>query len=276
VTLLRSTRRLLADTIGEGSVRELTRIYDRVGRISYDTAPDGRRSIQALHAYRDVGRGRRAFILGNGPSLGGMNLEPLRSEVTFGLNRVYLLFEKMGFSTTYLVAVNQLVVEQCAADLLEGNRPTFLAWHSRGFVPDRSRPVFLPTTRAREFSLDPARGLWEGATVTYVALQLAYYMGFDPVILIGVDHSFATKGPAHKKVTSTGDDPNHFDGRYFGKGFRWNLPDLDTSEVAYRLARAAYEADGRHVLDATLGGKLTVFPKAEYQDLIGVPIPRGD
>jgi hypothetical protein len=275
MTLLRSTRRLLADAIGEGSVRRLTRIYDRIARISYDLAPDGRRSIEALRAYRDVGRGRRAFILGNGPSLGGMNLEPLRSEVTFGLNRVYLLFEKLGFPTTYLVAVNQLVIEQCAADLLEADRPMFLAWHSRRFVPDRSSPIFLPTTRAREFSLDPARGLWEGATVTYVALQLAHYMGFDPVILIGVDHSFATKGPAHTKVTSTGDDPNHFDGRYFGKGFRWNLPDLDTSEVAYRMARAAYEADGRTVLDATVGGKLTVFQKADYEQLFGAPDPRG-
>jgi hypothetical protein len=200
-----------------------------------------------------------------------MDLTPLRDEATFGLNRVYLLFERLGFPTSYLVSVNQLVIEQCAADLLAADRPTFLAWHSRRFVPDQSKVTFLPTGRAREFSLDPAAGLWEGATVTYVALQLAYYMGFDPVILIGVDHSFATKGPAHKEITSRGDDPNHFDARYFGKGFRWNLPDLDTSEIAYQLARAAYEADGRTVIDATVNGRLTVFEKADYRSLVGLP-----
>ena len=33
------------------------------------------------------------------------------------------------------------------------------------------------------------------------------------------------------------------------------------------MAKAAYEADGRQVLDATVGGKLTVFPKADYTSL---------
>ena len=54
---------------------------------------------------------------------------------------------------------------------------------------------------------------------------------------------------------------------YFGKGFRWQLPDLETSEIGYRMARDAFEKDQRQVLDATLGGKLTVFPKVNYDDL---------
>jgi hypothetical protein len=33
------------------------------------------------------------------------------------------------------------------------------------------------------------------------------------------------------------------------------------------MARQAFEADGRQVLDATIGGKLTVFPKVEYVTL---------
>jgi hypothetical protein len=92
-------------------------------------------------------------------------------------------------------------------------------------------------------------------------------MGFEKIILIGVDHNFTTTGPAHQTVTSKGDDPNHFHAGYFGKGFRWQLPDLETSELAYRLARDAYEKDGRTVLDATVGGKLTVFPKVNYNTL---------
>ena len=58
-------------------------------------------------------------------------------------------------------------------------------------------------------------------------------MGFEEVILIGVDHNFETKGKAKQTVISGGDDPNHFSPEYFGKGFRWQLPDLDTSEEAY-------------------------------------------
>jgi hypothetical protein len=117
------------------------------------------------------------------------------------------------------------------------------------------------------FSKDPARRIWEGSTVTYVAMQLAYYMGFKQVILIGVDHFFVTQGEPNKEVVSPGDDPNHFAPDYFGKGFRWQLADLENAEKAYRLAQECFEQDGREILDATVGGKLQVFPKVDYRTL---------
>jgi hypothetical protein len=92
-------------------------------------------------------------------------------------------------------------------------------------------------------------------------------MGFEKVILVGVDHSGSVPGKANSTIVSQGDDPNHFDPRYFGKGFRWQLPDFETSEIGYRLARQAYAAAGRQVVDATIGGKLTIFPKVDYAGL---------
>jgi len=113
-------------------------------------------------------------------------------------------------------------------------------------------------------------GLWERTTVTYVALQLAYWMGFSKVILIGVDHNFVTKGEAHKAIASTGDDPNHFTGGYFGKGFKWNLPDLETSELAYRMADYAYHRADREIVDCTVGGKCPIFRKSTLEVELGV------
>ena len=217
---------------------------------------------------RDLHRGQRCFILGNGPSLAQMDLTPLRGEVTFGLNRAYLLFDRIGFSTTYMVAVNKLVIEQCARDLEGLPMPLFAAWHSRRFLNPGWAQILVRTVARPGFAANVANGVWEGATVTYVALQLAFHMGFETVILLGVDHSFATTGPAHKEVVSHGDDPNHFDPTYFGKGFRWNLPDLETSEIAYTMALRAYQRAGRRVLDATVGGKLMVFPKVDYGSLV--------
>ncbi len=103
--------------------------------------------------------------------------------------------------------------------------------------------------------------------MTYICLQLAYCMGFQEVYLIGVDHNFDTKGKANQTITSKGNDPNHFSPDYFGKGFRWQLPDLETSERAYRLADQKYLQNGRQIFDATLGGKLSVFPKVDYKGL---------
>ena len=98
-------------------------------------------------------------------------------------------------------------------------------------------------------------------------MQLAFHMGFQKVILVGVDHSFTTQGKPHAEIVSQGNDPNHFSPAYFGKGFKWQLPDLETSEIAYHLADQAFKADGREIVDATNGGKLTIFPKVDYSSL---------
>ncbi|MGC1378448.1 MAG: 6-hydroxymethylpterin diphosphokinase MptE-like protein [Anaerolineales bacterium] len=234
--------------------------------------PWRRASIRRLAALKDTHTGQRAFIIGNGPSLKQTDLGKLKGEFTFGLNRIYLMFPELGFTTTCLVSINDLVIEQCAAEIAALPMPKFLSWRSHRVFetcPPAARPTFLYTTYDNPgFARDARFRVWEGATVTNVALQLAFHMGFAQVILIGVDHNFmATGGKPNTTVTSDGNDPNHFSGQYFGKGFRWQLPDLETSEIGYRLARQAYEQAGRQVLDATVGGKLTIFPKADYNSL---------
>lgn len=230
--------------------------------------PWRRDSIRALGKLKNAHRGQRAFILGNGPSLRNTDVRKLKGEQTFGMNRVYLAFPEWGFQTSYFVSVNDLVIQQAAAEIMALPMPKFLSWRARRHVQPTADTIFLNSTYERPTFAKDARGrLWEGATVTYVALQLAYHMGFDPVILIGVDHNFASKGEPNTTVVSEGGDKDHFDARYFGRGFRWQLPDLEMSERAYRMARASFEADGRRVLDATVGGKLTVFPRVEYNSL---------
>jgi len=250
-------------------------IYDALARLpdlgSAYLHPWRRESMRCLAALKDIHRGERCFIIGNGPSLRQTDLTRLRAETTFGMNRIYILFPELGFTTTYFLSINDLVIEQSASEILALPMPKFLTWRSRRFFPSNLQPSslnFLYTTyTGPTFACNAAGRLWEGATVTYVALQLAFHIGFSQVVLIGVDHSFISKGEANKTVTSQGDDPNHFAPDYFGKGFRWQLPDLNTSERAYRMAKAAYEADGRQVLDATVGGRLTVFSKVDYNSL---------
>ncbi len=236
--------------------------------------PWRRSSIRRLASFKNQHAGERCFIIGNGPSLNNTDLFRLKNEYTFGMNRIYLLFPELGFTTTYFLSINDLVIEQCAQDIRALPIPKFLSWHSRHLIPpnhERSLPaetIFLHTTyTGPKFARDVRGRLWEGATVTYVALQLAFHMGFDQVILIGVDHNFATQGEPNTTIVSAGDDPDHFHPRYFGKGFRWQLPDLDTSEIAYRMADQAFRQAGRQVVDATIGGKLSVFPKLDYNAL---------
>ncbi|HWQ84418.1 MAG TPA: 6-hydroxymethylpterin diphosphokinase MptE-like protein [Anaerolineales bacterium] len=230
--------------------------------------PWRRASIEQLARLKDIHRGQRCFIIGNGPSLKKTDLTHLKDEYTFGSNRIYLAFPEWGFTTSYLLSINSLVIEQCAEEIRSLPIPKFISWRSRSLIQPTPDLAFLHTTyNGPRFSTDVRGRVWEGGTVTYVALQLAFHMGFSQVILIGVDHSYVTQGTPNATVVSQGDDPNHFHQGYFGKGFRWQLPDLEMWERSYQMARQAYAQAGRQVLDATIGGKLAVFEKIDYASL---------
>lgn len=248
----------------------LVRVREFPGRSLH---PWWRASAHRIGKFQDRYTGERCFVIGNGPSLKDMDLSPLKDEYTFGMNRIYLAFKDWGFETSFLVSVNDLVVQQCWEDFQELSLPKFFSWRSHDLlypqgVPGKDTHFLYTTYTGRKFNTRIQSRFWEGATVTYVCLQLAFCMGFSEVILIGVDHSFKAEGKANQTVVSSGDDPNHFSNQYFGAGFRWQLPDLDTSETAYLLAKESFSNSGRKVLDATVGGKLDIFPKVDYSTLV--------
>jgi hypothetical protein len=164
------------------------------------------------------------------------------------------------------------VLEQFLDEISALTMPKFLNWNRRQLFHTHDGPthfVRLSLHLRDDFVRDPGRPLCSGGTVTYVALQLAFFMGFAEVILVGLDHSFADQGtPNTTQIRSSKTDPNHFHPAYFPQGSKWQLPDLRRSELAYTLARRAFEADGRQVLDATVSGKCPVFEKAEFASLL--------
>lgn len=231
------------------------------------------RNNRRLEACRDRHKGERCFIFGNGPSIGDMDLTVLKGETVFTLNRGYLLFPRMGFKPKYHVTINPLVVTQNAEELAGLNvDEQFIAWDMRSHFRGGFKPTFIRQVRGPWFGENLPHGLWGGHTVTYAALQIAYFMGFSQVVLLGVDHRFSTQGPPNSLHVSDEPDRNHFDPNYFGPGTHWHLPDLAESRRAYQLADIFYRNDGRIVLDATVGGALDVFPKTSLEEvLIGEP-----
>jgi hypothetical protein len=257
-----------------GMIRETRDALVRAGEWPAATFHPWRRdSIRGMAELKDRYHGERCFIIGNGPSLRKTDLSLLKNEYTFGLNRIYLAFPDMGFTTTFYLSVNDLVVEQCAKEIQTLPMPKFVSWRARKWLQPAKDLYFIHTTYSGpRFAKDATGRVWEGGTVTYTALQVAYHLGFSQIILVGVDHNYVTPGKPNATVVSQGDDPNHFDPAYFGKGFRWQLPDIEAWNYAYSVARKAIEADGREVLDATIGGKLQIFKKVPYESLFKVAV----
>lgn len=201
----------------------------------------------------DKHRHETALIIGNGPSLRDVPLDFLNKYPSFGTNRIYL---KEGFTPTYYCSVNPLVISQFAEDIANIEAPKFLPapyCFDDSCLPLNSSPMVL-------FSQDASAWIYEGHTVTFVCMQIAYYMGFDTVLLVGVDHNFKYDGNPNEQRLMEGADPNHFHPDYF-KGKQWNNPDLQRSEHAYKLARAMYEAHGKRIINLTPGTKEQVFEK---------------
>lgn len=222
--------------------------------------------------------GRRCFILGNGPSLKQTDLTLLKDELTFGANRLYMLFEEIGFATTFYLVTDPNIVTHYHEDIDRVRSQKFLRPYHREFFPLSKDAIYISDRSAMApcFGFRPSRGLWTAGTVTYVALQLAYFMGFDTAILVGVDHSYSeaksygtAEVPIGERlvVTSKGNDLNHFSPDYYQPGVPWVVPNPEHTELAYRMAKFAFERDGRSVLDATIGGHLQVFPKVAYRSL---------
>lgn len=181
------------------------------------------------------------LIIGNGKSLNDVPKEFLDSFPTFGANRIYL-----KYMPTYYVCVNPTVCSEYEEEILDVTYKAKRSYitHKFPFRHDKIAPLYsigVPT-----FSRSPEEFIWEGGTVTYVSMQIAYSMGFEVVYLVGLDHYFNCKGNPNELQVMEGDDPNHFDPNYF-KGKKWNLPDLEMSETAYGIARKVYEMDGRKI-----------------------------
>lgn len=228
----------------------------------------GSENFARIKSLREIHRGERCFILGNGPSLARMDLSQLANEYSFGTNRIFLIFSRTNFKPSYYVCINDLMIRQSRQEIADLEMPLYLNWRERAHFARTKGVTLLRESYRAHFATDPTQGVWGGGTVTFVALQLAYYMGFQQVITIGLDHQYAAKGRPHQVTKSDGLARDHFHPSYFPKGFRWQLPDLATSEFAYGLAKEAYEADGREILDATLGGKLQVFRKVDFDSVV--------
>lgn len=218
-----------------------------------------------LWSLKNAHAGKPVLVIGNGPSLNKTPLEEFVGVPAIGMNKIDLYFENKNWRPEVIVCLNSMVARQHQDRFAALDVPVLLAWKSRFLLSrdNRRKMIFFNLVSGNDFSGDPVEGFGSSATVTYVALQLAYWMGAEPVILFGVDHSFKYSGPSSTYQIKQGPDENHFHPNYFGHGAIWATPDLDQSEIEYQMARTAFEADDRTIYDATIGGKLDVFEKID-------------
>ena len=244
--------------------------------------PDRRFDADDLARFEGSHAGERVVIIGNGPSLNELDLSLLRGTATIGVNGIFYADDRLPEPLTYYVVEDTMVVRDNLERIRqyraghrffpsiyremigEGPDTTFFMMN-RGFYASTSPAFCIP-----RFSTDPTQRVYAGQSVTLMNLQLAYFMGFSEVILIGMDFSYSVPESSEingAHITSMEDDPNHFHPDYFGKGKVWKDPKLDRVLANYALAKQMYEADGRRIVNATPGGNLHLFERVSFTDL---------
>lgn len=226
-----------------------------------------------IEHFKNIHAGEPGWIVGNGPSLNEMELRFLGEKVNFCMNRIYLGEVQFGFTPKYYTVEDNFVAEDNSEEIDTLRYTKFLPKDLEYCLSDADDVCWINFLRKYDdyplFSDDASKVTYWGSTVTYLAIQLAFFMGCDPIYLIGVDFDYAVPDYADgPNITSRGSDPNHFHPDYFGLGKRWHHPRLDLVRHFFIEARRFIENRGRRIFNAGIGGKLTVFERVNYLDVI--------
>jgi len=240
-----------------------------------------------LKKFKNLHQGvKRCFVIGNGPSIKQQNLTLLRNEYTFATNFFVLHEDFEEINLKYLCLSNPkfwrkgtlpssvLQVLHEHPELITFFEHTFLAVNQRQRLLDRKRCYYVyldykhPVFEGH-VSLDPARRTHHGHTVIIdLCLPLAYYMGFEEVYLLGCDCDYGLdEAPDYSKAyfypiqeqEAAPDSASYLTDRWVRNVFN-----------SYSTIKKTFETHDRKIYNATHGGKLEVFPRVNFEDVLGL------
>lgn len=239
------------------------------------------KSRRSLALLRDIHKGKRCFIIGNGPSLTISDLELLRNEVTFASNKIYLAFPETNWRPTYYNSEDILVLEQNSEIIKQIEDPLmFFPQSAIDVIGDKHNAIFYNVITIGDpleplknklfpgFSSNITAGINWGSTVVYSQIQIAAYLGFTEIYLLGIDFRFSLPEQKEKNVYISEGELNHFHKDYRKKGEKWFQPNLDVQKRSFDLAKSFCEERKLNIYNATRGGDLEIFTRKKLEEVI--------
>lgn len=203
---------------------------------------------------------KKCFIVATGPSLQVQDLLVLNQQkiFTFGVNGVLKLKEQ--WEPNAFVAIDADFLEKNKKDIIENNSMyKFISDVNTFYVNEllcdyyQLHCITSPLSVMPNIPEDIENKINAGVTVTFVALQIAMYMGFKEIYLLGVDCNYL-KGSKQN---------------YFFKDEVIDNKDHNVYSMIldYQAVRKYAEKNGIKIFNATRGGALEVFPRVDFDSL---------
>jgi len=215
-------------------------------------------------------KGHRGFVIGNGPSLTMSDLDALVDEVSIASNKIYLAFDKTAWRPTYYTVADPLVWDKVQGEAQRIFEKIHIPTYLKRSIPSqeiywRAQYMGLP----RRFCADLSVGAVSGQTVTFENIQLAVHLGLNPIYIIGCDHSYPGESNVTAGVPITQrSTQSHFVKNYRAPGEKVLPASIIDMEAAYREARRYCEKNNIEIFNATRGGKLEIFQRANLDEII--------
>lgn len=196
----------------------------------------------------------------------------------FGVNKIYLAFPHTIWRPTYYVIADKRIAEEVRDDVYRIECQRFVEKWAYGPLKGKGRWNVLRDlvhgeVRTNSFSRDLLNGAGGGATVLYACLQIAYYMGYTKVVLLGVDFSYGNLMPTGEisksgELLVTAQSGAYFTKDYSAPGRVLSAPRYDEQRAAFKNAYEAYTKDGRILVNASRRTELDVIPRRNLEDVL--------
>ena len=244
---------------------------DVIDGVRYKRTP----SYDFFQSCKDIHKGKRCFIIGNGPSLTPEDLDMIKDEISFASNRIYYIFDQTQWRPTYymctdrdIIRANYDMIEKLDLDnkLLSRYAQKYITNDDISIKYMMMRRVMLPKYyRIKSISKDVSKKFSPVPTVTCSAIELAIYMGFKEIYLLGMDNNYNIQ---KKHGTNVVNSDSYFKGM---KAEAVPIGDNDTKEARdyyYEVYKTEAAKCGVTIYNATRGGMLEVYPRVLFDDIV--------
>ncbi len=230
-----------------------------------------------IRKYQNLHKGERCFIIGNGPSLTAEDLTKIKDEISFGTNRIYYMFDKTPWRPTYYMCSDNDILFNDIDTIKELKLPVkFLNIKAKkyGRKPENHICYFylygpFKINKNKDVQLgvseDVSKYFSKTRTVTCSCIEMAIYMGFKEIYLLGVDHSYAITQYADGHIEKNANVTNYFKGMNASQSIA--IHPIDMATKSYQVCRDYADKHGIHIYNATRGGKLEVFERRNFDKL---------
>lgn len=229
-----------------------------------------RRKYKKIMSLKDKYKGERCFVICTGPSLTIDDLNLLKGEYTFGMNSISLLFDNTDFRPSFFGCIDEGVFLKMYDNIQkydDDKIPVFISGRAAKHCELKPHWYEIPVNVAYhtydrwvknkfwcKFSDDAYAGVYDMYSVTHFLIQIAVYMGFKDIYLLGCDCNQVKGRQVHFKDYGVPDASIDTSRERNINGFEEVKRYCDTHDVT--------------VYNATRGGMLEVFERVDLDKIL--------